>query len=80
MRDNYKTISAKLAERKDFRGNSMWASWLSSSQYMVFSYATPIAEIDLLTGKTWISSNKYSVTTSRHQNLIRRAWGLTNAN
>lgn len=74
--DNYKTIERKLANREAFRGNSLWASWLNSTQYTVFSYSTPIAEIDTLTGKVWVSDKKYSNTTSRGQNLIKRAWNL----
>lgn len=74
--DNYKTISTKVRNRENFKGNTMWGAWLNSTQYTIFSYSTPIAEIDTLTGKVWVNPRKYSVTTSKHQNIIRRAWGV----
>ena len=40
--------------------------------YVVFSYGTPIAwHID--GGEWYVVSQKFSVTTSKHQNLVRRA-------
>ena len=72
--DNYKTISTKLANREPFRGNSLRAYW-DGEVYKVVSYSTLIAEIGNM-GNMLISDRKYSVTTSRHQNLIRRAWGI----
>ena len=78
--DNYKTIERKLANREPFTGNSMSAS-LDYGIYSVWSYSTLIADYKLGKlddGEPRITFNphKYSVTTSRHQNLIRRAWGL----
>ena len=72
--DNYKTIETKLANREAFRGNSLHAFYLGEV-YKVYSYYTLIAEIGNM-GNKLVNSQKYSVTTSRHQNLIRRAWGL----
>ena len=75
--DNYKTIETKLANRENFRGNSMWAHWLDSTQYAVFSYASQIAVVDLATGRTGlVECARSSTTTSRHKNLVKRAWGL----
>jgi hypothetical protein len=81
--DNYKTIETKLATLTPFTGNSLTAiaekTWGSIS-YKVYSYNTLIAE------KSWngnegewdsyLNQTKFSVTTSRHQNLIRKAWGI----
>lgn len=81
--DNYKTIEQKLKNLEPFHGNSMKAiarqTW-GSMVYDVYSYDTLIAT------KSWygdegewftdVSTTKYSTTTSRHQNLIRRAWGI----
>jgi hypothetical protein len=77
--DNYKAIEAKLKARTTFRGNSMWAqleehegeTWLT-----VYSYRTPIARHAMGSWKYQLNPEKYSTTTSRHQNLIRRAWGI----
>jgi hypothetical protein len=81
--DNYKTIETKLSTLTPFTGNSLTAiadkTWGSIS-YKVYSYSTLIAE------KSWngnegewdsyLNKTKFSVTTSRHQNLIRKAWGI----
>jgi hypothetical protein len=77
--DNYRTIEQKLKARKPFKGNSMSASlekhegeiWLT-----VYSYRTPIARHAMGSWKYQFDSKKYSATTSRHQNLVRRAWGI----
>ena len=72
--DNYKTIATKLANRESFRGNSLNAYWIGEV-YKVISYNTLIAEVGNM-GNILLNENKYSVTTSRHQNLIRKAWGI----
>ena len=75
--DNYNTIATKLANRENFRGNSMSGAWLDSTQYAVFSYSSQIAVIDLATGYTgMIQCLRNSTTTSRHKNLVKRVWGL----
>jgi hypothetical protein len=40
--------------------------------YVVYSYGTPIAWFSLLEG-WYVVSQKFSQTTSKHQNLVRRA-------
>jgi len=75
MQDNYRTIATKLANREPFNGNSLRAYW-SGSDYRVVSYSTMIAAYLADESKTYFNDTKYSVTTSRHQNLIRRAWGI----
>jgi len=73
--DNYKTIESKLRKQESFRGNSMTASSFGEL-YQVDSYNTLIASYNVKTGEVWLNPTKYSVTTSRHQNLIRKAWGI----
>lgn len=83
MQDNYQTIARKLSDLESFTGNSLTAkvekTWGTFS-YRVYSYATLIAEKtwDGAEGEwhTWLNPDKYSTTTSRHQNLIRKAWGI----
>lgn len=72
--DNYKTIPERLENRQAFRGNSLTGLWLGDT-YTVISYDTPIAWLKA-GGKREVSPDFYSVTTSRHQNIIRRAWGV----
>jgi hypothetical protein len=74
MQDNYQTIAVKLANREEFTGNSLRAYWWGDT-YRVISYSTLVAYRDVI-GETWLSPSKYSVTTSRHQNLIKKAWGI----
>jgi hypothetical protein len=71
--DNYKTIERKLAKSEAFKGNSMSAYWFGNT-YVVYSYNTLIASTDL--NGYEFDGRKYSTTTSRHQNLIRRVWGV----
>ena len=69
--DNYKTIEQKLANREPFRGNSLTAYW-SGEVYNVVSYSTLIATAVQRGYWTTFNERKYSATTSRHQNLIKR--------
>lgn len=72
--DNYKTIARKLANLEPFRGNTLTAVYVGEV-YKVFSYSTLIAEVGNM-GNRLLNETKYSVTTSKHQNIIRRAWGI----
>jgi len=78
--DTYKEIETKLHNLEPFRGNSLHAiKNLDSNTLEVYSYSTLIATAHAPSSAKrvyWLAQSKYSVTTSRHQNLIRRAWGL----
>ena len=73
--DNYKTIERKLKAYEPFKGNSLTA-FRSGDEYSVYSYSTLIARASVNVLWHEVEPRKYSVTTSRHQNIIRRAWGL----
>ena len=73
--DNYKTIERKLKAYEPFKGNSLWAT-RNGDEYYVYSYSTQIARASLNVLWHDVTERKYSTTTSRHQNLIRRAWGV----
>lgn len=75
MLDNYNTIHRKASTRTPFKGNSCHAILTEDDRYLVYSYSTLIAEWQP-DGERIVSDRKYSVTTSRQQNIIRRAWGL----
>lgn len=60
-----------LASHSPFQGNSMWAVY-EGKDYVVFSYSTEIARLKP-NGEKILNTEKYSNTTSRHQNLCR-AW------
>lgn len=70
--DNYKTIARKLANLEPFRGNTLTAYW-DGDVYKVVSYSTLIATAVQAGYWTTFNDRKYSVTTSKHQNIIRRA-------
>lgn len=71
---SYRKMETAIRNLDVFDGNSAAGRWADRSQYIVFSYNTPIAEYDRVTGIWAINPRKYSVTTSRLQNIIRRAW------
>lgn len=76
--DSYKEIETKLAELEPFRGNSMTGVLDEWGSYRVYSYSTQIAQAwPTASGiSAKMNNEKFSTTTSRHQNLIRKAWGL----
>lgn len=87
---NYRQIEKLLATRTPFNGNSSHAYLDSDNVYRVFSYSTLVAVYgDAETcqemfdkgwfttpNPIWVSDVKYSSTTSRLQNLIRKAWAI----
>jgi hypothetical protein len=74
-KQNYKEIENSLTVLDNFKGNSAEGEWIGDV-YAVFSYNTIIATYDRSDGKRWVCPNKYSVTTSRLQNMVRRVWSV----
>jgi len=72
--DNYKVIEQKIRNLEPFRGNTLTGVYVGEV-YKIFSYETLIAEVGNM-GNKLINDTKYSVTTSKQQNIIRRAWGI----
>ena len=70
---NYKQIETALKNRVPFTGNSCHA-YIDGEQYRVISYSTLVATSE--NGVVWVTPNKYSQTTSKLQNIIKRAWGV----
>lgn len=55
------------------RGGSLWGRW-EGDTFVVYSYATPIATYSpYRVPGWWVTEERYSVTTSRHTNALRRA-------
>ena len=63
-----------LAQDLGFTTGTLTATLGNDGVYRVFSYQTEIAN----RGKSepWLNPVKYSQTTSRHLNIVKRAWGL----
>lgn len=77
--DNYRTIETRLNDRAPFKGNSMSAQFEKydgETYYVVYSYQMPIAWHKMSKWEYSVNPEKVSVTTSRHQNLVRKAWGI----
>ena len=70
---NYKSPEA-ISTLTAFEGHNLRASTDNmDSYYTIYSYRTPIAVVHLRTKQvTFIDNRRYSVTTSKHQTLIRR--------
>ncbi len=71
---NYKKVAELLAQKLPFKhGHSMKAVFdnYGNGDYVVYSYTTIIARYNTETG-WWINLQKYSVTTSKQQNLLKR--------
>ena len=64
----YNVGSGRLDAKETARYNQDQASTI----YWVYSYNTPIAWYSYATG-WYVVSQKFSVTTSKHQNYVRRA-------
>ena len=71
----YKTIPALIATQTPFKHGSHSARW-DEGVYEVFSYSTLIFSRDIVTKEIKFNETKYSVTTSRLQNIIRKAWSI----
>lgn len=69
---NYKQIETLLAEKAEFKHGYSMSAEMQGEQYVVFSYSTAIAKYNFNTGEWWINLQKYSVTTSKQQNIIKR--------
>jgi len=70
----YATIPALIQTLTPFTHGSCHAYIDADGQYRVISYTTLIATAK--DGVYQLSEQKYSMTTSRLQNIIRKAWSL----
>ncbi len=71
----YKTIPTLIATCTPYKHGSSYAYVDQYGNYQIVSYSTLIATAHT-DGKTYLDTSKYSMTTSRLQNIIKRAWGL----
>lgn len=65
-----KGAKACLQQKQAFRASNLSAFWVKEA-YLVFSYAEIIAVYNANTGEHWYNDNKYSATTSKHQNIVK---------
>jgi len=78
---SYKDMEALIRKCVPFEGNSARGVW-EGDVYTVYSYKTRIFTVEGAyagkpgTGTFELDTRKYSMTTSRLQNIIRRAYGI----
>lgn len=72
---NYVEVARAIRNMQTFSGNSCFGTWANGS-YLVVSYQTTIAKYDSVTGDTYLDECKYSKTTSRLQNIVKKEWVL----
>lgn len=82
-RATYATMPALIANREPFTHGSAHAvkhETRTRMEYSVYSYSTLIATVvwDGSEGEyeKFLNESKYSMTTSRLQNIIRKAWAI----
>jgi len=73
---NYRQVERLLLDLQPFRHAHSMRAERTAEAYEVFSYSTLIATYTFASGEWWINPNKYSVTTSKQQNIIRRVAGV----
>lgn len=84
-----KGAQALLAERAPFRAETLSAHWTPDGDggaiYWVKSYGVIIAQWGEIVGEdgvaygsgvVWPNAYNYSVTTSKHANIVKRAWNV----
>jgi len=72
---NYTQVEEAVADFAPFKGNTARGFW-EGLEYRVMSYGATVAVYNRGSGQMWVASTRYSKTTSRLQNIVRRAWGL----
>lgn len=66
-----------IANLSPFEGNSL-KGVNEDNQYRIYSYSTLMAYFEYGTGEKWENPNRYSVTTSKHMNYVRRGLMMIN--
>jgi hypothetical protein len=72
---NYTHCIVAMQKRVPFRGNTLSGVKPAENVYQVYSYNTLMYE-EKNGVVTFHNTEKYSVTTSKHQNYIRKAFSL----
>jgi hypothetical protein len=74
---NYKEVERLLENMQPFKHSRSMSAFRTSEEYLVYSYSTLIATFTFATNKWELNEGKYSVTTSKQQNILRRVIKLT---
>jgi len=72
-----KEAEKALSQLNAFNAGNLSARWESNGTmigtFTVYSYSTPIATLDP-NRSVWFTDKRYSVTTSKHLNIVKKAW------
>jgi hypothetical protein len=78
-RINLQDAKREISLNRAFNAGNLTASWdfdgFFKGYYVVRSYGTVIGKISP-SGEMTVTPIRYSVTTSKHTNMVKRAWGL----
>lgn len=74
----------EIAERREFNAGNLWGRWDNypdedGQKFVVYSYRQWIAIYDKESNSWQVNTEKYSRTTSKHQNHVKRAISLWQA-
>jgi hypothetical protein len=74
MRVANKDVGSEVADKREFKGSSMWGEWTGDNKlYVVFSYGQhfPMYAYDQEMNEWVGNKDKYSRSTTRHQSQAR---------
>ena len=66
----------EIVYKRDFNAGNFWGKWYDDEgqgEYQVYSYRQCIGTYYLADEKWILDTKKYSMTTSKHQNYLKRA-------
>jgi hypothetical protein len=69
---NYKEIERALGMCETFKHGESMKATREQGLYRVFSYQTEIARFNEIEGVWYVNPHKYSSTTSKQQNIVKR--------
>ena len=75
MRATYEEMDYMLENKKEFRGSSVTAEW-NKKEYIIKSYSTIIFKTNKQNNIIYFDGQKYSSTTSKIQNIIRKVFNI----
>jgi hypothetical protein len=68
---NYKETTDKVATLTPFEGNNL-KGVIVGGEYLIYSYSTLMATVELSTKQIWLNEEKYSQTTSRQMTFVKK--------
>lgn len=70
---NYKQVQEAIETLQPFKHGYSMSATREDWVYRIYSYSTEIARFNEIEGVWYVNPNKYSVTTSKQQGIVKRA-------